>query len=524
MMKNKRLTTLACLLLALPLFSQTPRKCGTATLHQQLMQRDPSVGVRKEALERATESWIASRRNLPESPAAVVTIPVVVHVVYRTTAQNISDAQIQSQIAVLNKDYRKLNTDINSVPNVWKPLAADVQIQFCLATRTPTGAATTGITRTLTTRTTFNNAAGTLDPDDVKSSATGGKAGWNPQKYLNIWTCRMDDGTLGYAYYPSDIVTTPELDGLVIDYRCIGTTGTAGTGTGFSGANLGRTASHEIGHYLNLSHPWGDNDPVAGTCQSDNVADTPDCFEPAFGCEIFPFGVGTPCITSGNGQMFMNYMDYSNDNCLYFFTTGQAARMLASLNVERPSLLTSNGCSPPIPVELMSFEGKTDGKINYLNWVTASEKSNDYFNIERSFDGFFFQKIGQIKGHGTTQERQNYTFADDNANGTTAYYRLNQVDIDEKSTLSHVVALKNGASNRVKMYPNPAGTEGVIVQVENEGKKDILLQDVAGKTLFSTTTTEMTQRISTANLARGLYFVTVKTTSGILTIQKLVVR
>jgi Pregnancy-associated plasma protein-A/Secretion system C-terminal sorting domain len=398
-----------------------------------------------------------------------------------------------------------------------------VQLQFCLAARTPTGAATNGITRTLTTRTTFNNAAGTLDPDDVKSNATGGKTGWDPQKYLNIWTCRMDDGTLGYAYYPSDIVTTPELDGLVIDYRCIGTTGTAGTG-GFTTANLGRTASHEIGHYFNLSHPWGDNDPVAGTCQSDNVADTPACFEPAYGCEVFPFGVGTPCIADGNGQMFMNYMDYSDDNCLYFFTTGQAARMMASLNVERPSLLTSNGCLAPIPVELMSFEGKTVGKTNQLLWVTASERSNAYFEIQRSFDGQFFQNIGQVKGNGTTVEHHDYAFNDGNINGGIAYYRLNQVDFDGKSTLSHIVSLKNGQTNRVRIFPNPVATEGVTVQVEGDGKKEIWLQDVVGRTLFQTVLNDNDLRISTTELARGLYFISVKTASGVWETQKLIVQ
>lgn len=522
-MLKKLLTTLSCLLLALSLFGQTPRKCGTSTLHNRLLQRDPSVGVRREALERATESWITSRRNRAESPAVVVTIPVVVHVVYRTTVQNISDAQIQSQIAVLNKDYRKLNTDINSIPSVWRPLATDVEIQFCLAARTPSGAATTGITRTVTTKTRFLNTTGTLDPDDVKSDATGGKTGWDPSKYLNIWICRLDEETLGYSYFPSDIVDYPELDGLVIDYRCFGTTGAAGTSP-FVGFGLGRTTSHEIGHYLNLSHPWGDDLVGGTTCESDYVSDTPQCFDAAIGCETFPYNVGTTCVTDANGQMFMNYMDYSDDNCLFFFTAGQAARMQAAVNTSRPLLLSSNGCSPPIPVELVSFEGKTDGKINHLNWVTASEKSNDYFNIERSFDGSFFQKIGQIKGHGTTQERQNYTFSDANANGTTAYYRLNQIDFDGKSTLSHVVALKNGDTKRVRIFPNPVGIEGVTVQMESEGKKEILLQDIAGKTLFSTTTTETNQRISTANLAQGLYFVTVKTASGILAIQKLVVR
>jgi hypothetical protein len=522
---NQLLFTITCLLWALPSFSQLPRKCGTVNIHRQLLQRDPSVAARKQALERATESWTANRPNGFEN-RTVITIPVVVHVVYRTTTQNISDAQIQSQIDVLNKDYRKLNADASNVPNVWKPLAADVQIQFCLASRTPSGAATNGITRTVTTATSFVDNPNTPDifeEDRVKSDATGGKTGWNPQKYLNIWVCRLDGSTLGYAYFPSDIVTTPELDGAVIDYRCFGTLGTAGT-NGFTGYNLGRTTSHEIGHYFNLSHPWGD-DLIDGTaCESDNVSDTPSCFSEATGCETFPFNIGTNCVTDANGQMFMNYMDYSDDNCLTLFTAGQAARMQAALNIDRAGLITSNGCVVPVPVELISFEGKTDSKINHLFWATASELSNDYFEIERSFDGHFFQKIARIKGHGTTQERQNYTFDDGTFNGITAYYRLNQIDFDGKSTLSNVVSLQNGKTSTVRIFPNPVGTEGVLVQVEGDGKKEIWLQDVAGKTLFHTISNEKDIPISTAQLASGLYFITVKTASGVFDSQKLVVR
>jgi hypothetical protein len=524
-MSKNFLFSILCLLSTRALFSQTPRKCGTITVHQQALLRDPSVKTRREALERATNTWIANNQNTIQN-RAVVTIPVVVHVVYKTTAQNISDAQIQSQIAVLNKDYRKLNTDVNSTPNVWKPLAADVQLQFCLAARTPAGVATNGITRTLTTVTSFVDNPNTPDIDEedrVKNNTTGGKAGWDPNKYLNIWVCRLDGSILGYSYFPSDIVTTPELDGLVIDYRCFGTSGTAGTSP-FPSFNLGRTVTHEIGHYFNLSHPWGDDDPNGPPCQSDYVSDTPDCFDAATGCEVFPYNVGTQCVTDANGQMFMNYMDYSDDNCLFLFTTGQAARMLASLNVERPTLITSNGCQAPIPVELIAFDGKSVEKTNRLFWSTAAERSNAYFEIQRSFDGQYFQKIGQVKGTGTTQERRDYTFNDFNFDGLTAYYRLNQVDIDGTSTLSNVISLQNNKGNRVRIAPNPVGTEGVLVEVEGIGNKAILLQDVAGKILFQTILMDSNVRIPTNQLASGLYFISVKMPSGTVEIQKLIVR
>jgi hypothetical protein len=180
-MLTKVFSTVFCLLFSLPLFSQNHRKC-VVTPHTQRMRSDPAAIARSQEMERATATWITNNQGrLAQNRNAVITIPVVVHVVYRTTVQNISDAQIQSQIAVLNKDFRKLNTDIGSVPSVWQPLAADPQIQFCLAARTPTGAATNGITRTVTTRSYFNDdASATLDPDIVKNSATGGKTGWDP--------------------------------------------------------------------------------------------------------------------------------------------------------------------------------------------------------------------------------------------------------------------------------------------------------------------------------------------------------
>jgi hypothetical protein len=525
-MLTKVFSTVFCLLLALPLFSQNHRKC-VVTPHMQRMRNDPDAIIRSKEMERASANWITNNQGrLAQNRNAVITIPVVVHVVYRTAVQNISDAQIQSQIAVLNKDFRKLNTDIGSVPSVWQPLAADPQIQFCLAARTPTGAATNGITRTVTTRSFFNDdASATLDPDIVKNSATGGKTGWDPSKYLNIWICRLDrnDGLLGYSYYPSEVATTPSLDGLVIDYHCFGTTGAAGTAP-FVGVNLGRTTTQEIGHYLNLKHTWGDDDPNGPPCQSDEIGDTPDCFEPVFDCPTFPHFVGTQCVTDANGQMFMNYMDYVDDNCMHFFTLGQSARMLAAINTSRQSLLTSNGCQAPIPVELMSFEGKNKDKTNHLFWSTASERSNAYFDVERSFDGQLFQKIGQIKGSGTTAERRDYAFDDLSFNGITAYYRLNQVDFDGKSTLSNVISLQNNKENRVKIFPNPVYTEGSLLQVEADGKKEILLQDVAGKTLFKAILYDHELRISTAQLASGLYFISVKMPSGVVDVQKLIVR
>jgi Pregnancy-associated plasma protein-A/Secretion system C-terminal sorting domain len=525
---NKHFAAFCLLWITTSLFSQIPRHCGMAHAHKQALQRDPSVKERLEALERSTTAWIAQNKNGAQNRNAVVTIPVVVHVVYNTNvaAQNISDAQIQSQIDVLNRDYRKLNLDANNTPTVWKPLAADTDIQFCLASRTPVGTATNGITRTMTTVTSFKDIVSTQDIDEqdyIKNGSKGGYPAWNPQKYLNIWVGRLDGSTLGYAYYPSDVVSTPEIDGVVIDYRCFGTTGTAGSG-GFSKFNMGRTTTHEVGHYFNLIHTWGDDLIDGNACESDNVPDTPPCFDANYSCPSFPLNVGTNCVTDANGQMFMNYMDYSDDRCLNLFTLGQAARMQAALNVERSGLLSSDGCLATIPVELIGFEGKTEGKINHLFWSTASEIANAYFDIQRSVDGIFFKTIGQVKGHGTSQERQNYAFDDGDILAGTTYYRLNQVDFDGKARFSPVISLQNEKRFSIRIYPNPVGTEGVIVQTISDEKKEIALQDITGRTLFQTVSTARAVPIATNELAQGLYFVRFKTLVGGVVIQKIVVR
>jgi trimeric autotransporter adhesin len=217
-------------------------------------------------------------------------------------------------------------------------------------------------------------------------------------------------------------------------------------------------------------------------------------------------------------------MDYSDDRCLNLFTLGQAARMQAALNVERSGLLSSDGCLVTIPIELIGFEGKNEGKTNHLFWSTASEIANAYFEIQRSADGVFFKTIGQTKGQGTSQKRQNYAFNDTHALAGTAYYRLNQVDFDGKTRFSPVISLQNGNTPAIRIYPNPVGTEGVIVQTISEEKKEIWLQDIAGKTLFQTVSNEREVRILTNKLPQGMYFVRVKMLTGGVVIQKIVVR
>lgn len=269
----------------------------------------------------------------------ITRIPMVVHVVWNTNAQNISDAQIQSQIAVLNRDYRMTNADIGNVPSVWQSIRGDARIEFFLATTDPNGNPSTGVTRTQTTHTSFPQSG-----NPIKFAAQGGADAWPADTYLNIWvapriTSSIGD-LLGYAQFPGGPANT---DGVVILHSAFGTSGTAA-----APYNLGRTATHEIGHWLNLIHIWGDVTDCSGT---DNVADTPNAGGPNYSCPTFPH---VTCNNGPNGDMFMNYMDYTDDACMFMFTQGQVARMQSALDGSRTSIgvritptITWN---PPAPI------------------------------------------------------------------------------------------------------------------------------------------------------------------------------
>jgi hypothetical protein len=238
-----------------------------------------------------------------------------VHVVFNKADENISVTQIRSQIAVLNRDYRATNPDRTNVPSVWGGLVADVRLHFALATKDPKGKPTTGITRRKTTRTSFG------DDDTVKFTARGGMTTWPTTKYLNMWVCTLAGGLLGYAQFPGGPQRT---DGVVILNTAFGTTGSVK-----APFNLGRSATHEVGHWLNLRHIWGDTEDCSG---SDLVADTPNAAGPNFGKPKSP---SISCGNGPSGDMFVNYMDYVDDDAMMMFTTQQAVRMQAALDGAR---------------------------------------------------------------------------------------------------------------------------------------------------------------------------------------------
>lgn len=274
------------------------QRCASQEVLAAQLLADPALAERMQAIERVTDDFIKHPTDRFLSGGDVV-IPVVVNVLYKLASENISQAQIQSQIDVLNADFAATNSDYNSTPSYFQGVrSGNTHVRFVLDQ---------------VIRKSTNKKSWTTN-DAMKKTSQGGLDPTSPTIKLNVWVCNMGGGILGYAQFPGGSLTT---DGVVIDDRAMGNTGTAASPYG-----LGRTATHEIGHWLNLRHIWGD-----ATCGNDFVSDTPLHQSSNGGCPAFPtYG----SCSSSVPMMTMNYMDYTYDACMYMFSAGQSTRMNAT--------------------------------------------------------------------------------------------------------------------------------------------------------------------------------------------------
>ena len=292
------------------------RQCAAMEEYERLLEEQPSFRTNQRRAEEFTARAVTSG-EAERVARKLITIPTVVHVVYKKPKENISKSQIQSQLSALNQDFRATNPDSSKVPDPWKGLVADSRIKFKLATKDPDGQRTDGIVRVQTDRTSFGTG------DAVKRSSKGGSTAWPTNAYLNIWVCTLGGGLLGFAQFPGGPKAT---DGVVVLNTAFGTEGTAA-----APFDKGRTLTHEVGHWLNLRHIWGDTLDCSG---GDRVPDTPNCEGPNYGKPTFP---SVSCSNGPNGDMFMNYMDYVDDAAMFMFTAAQVSRMSACLAGPRKS-------------------------------------------------------------------------------------------------------------------------------------------------------------------------------------------
>lgn len=350
------------------LFAQ--EKCGTSAILEQMQTTNPEIYAKiKERSKTQVNAKITDD---------IYVIPVVVHIVYNTEAENIDDTRVYTQINVLNEDFRRLNADtIKTLPG-FESVAADVGIEFCLAFYDPYGDSTTGIIRTYTDTTEWLLSFS----EEVKETSQMGDDAWPASSYLNIWVCDLQDGILGYAVSPG---ASPEVDGVVIDYKNFGIADVSS-----KPYDLGRTCTHEVGHWLGLTHVWGDD---GGTCAgSDGINDTPDQAEATYGCPNTV--LVDACSPTAPGIIYQNYMDYTDDACMNLFTEDQKTRMRSVMETYRASLLTSAaGCNEigPLPgdiAEILVYPVPTSGQF------TVSIKN--FLGYQDNFNIAVYNSLGQI--------------------------------------------------------------------------------------------------------------------------------
>jgi len=356
-------------------------RCGTTEYMNWLIQQNPGLQHKLEEMEVNTQKIIQQNPDYL-STETVTVIPAVVHVIWNTSAQNISDAMIESQFEVLNEDFRRMEGT-----NGWNthPDGDDTKFEWRLATVDPNGNPTNGITRTYTSVTSFPYG------NTMKYTSSGGHDAWPSQNYLNIWVCNLSGGLLGFATFPGG---NPALDGVVILYSSFGR-----NSPGYP-YHMGRTTTHEIGHWIWLYHTFENGCTPPG----DYCDDTPYVDNSNFGCPTGHQSCGTL-------DMIENYMDYTNDLCMNIFTQDQDDRFDVAINTWRSDLLVSYKETIPISstgtdYNFTDVNGNTFATLNFATLGTVDtvtvEVWPNYYPVEQPAGTKAVKRFFDISAHGGT--------------------------------------------------------------------------------------------------------------------------
>ena len=473
-------------------------KCTSSELLKNYLVENPQMHQELEEFERQIVHQMASQKL--QTRSADITLPVVVHIIYKTNAENISNEQVYSQIDALNRDFNKQNNETSTtspsfIPlGVFQNLVADCGIHFQLATRDAEGNPTIGIVRHETTKAVWAVS------DDMKIPAKGGFAPWNPAKYLNLYVCNMGSKSLGFSSFPG---MPASIDGVVIDFKAFGTNGTAA-----KPFNLGRTCVHEVGHWLGLFHIWGDSD-----CGNDYVDDTPTQKMEHTGCPTTP--QYSTCKGTQTLDMSMNYMDYVNDACMYMFTNGQKARMLAVLDKKRGVILSSDGILPAATrscaMKTLQTKSIQSGSVD-ITWEAIAGvaeytlefkplSNNNWTSIKSKIP---YCTLSNLQA-GLTYELRIKTDC------LNAPYSKTEMFITES------VALRQMAEKEaILVYPNPVSDFVTIsIQPETESDFKVSITDINGQLRFDKSYSPNSKesfgkvQLDFTELPQGVYFIVV---------------
>ena len=452
------------------------RGCATNEANALIWQKQPEYRQAMQAVETQVADYLKNRVNLKTNGFGD-TIPVVFHVLYNNAQQNISDLQLISQLDVLNEDFNRRNPDASNTPVPFQSVAGNPQIFFCMASLDPEGKPTNGITRTQTNQTAFK-----YTENAMKFTAQGGYDAWNRDLYLNIWVCNLADNILGFAQFPGGPAAT---DGVVLLYRSVGRTPL----NPFPGPyNRGRTATHEIGHWLGLRHIWGEAD---NSCtDSDQISDTPNQDARSSGCPTFP---KISCNNGPNGDMFMNFMDYTNDACMNLFTKEQSAKMTGVLHTSRLPLLSSNTCSNVLNADFRAvpdaiFPGQTTDFFYYSNGRQPT-----------SFKWIF---EGGTPGTSTEKDPKGIRYDAPGAYTVT----LTVSDATGSNTKTKIGYLKV-TGKELQLYPNPADRILTIGAPPDQTLTEVGIFNTIGQLIRNYPAEERTLTVDIRDLPKGMYLV-----------------
>lgn len=479
-------------------------RCGTMQHLQWIQQQDPSLKQKMELEEQKFNDYIAAHPNELKNNKTSYTIPVVVHVVYNGSSGYVSSARVQEQIDQTNSDWAGTNgRSMQAFPD---SLRANTGISLCLATIDPFGNVTTGIKYRQTTVSSFGFN------DNVKHNSTGGADAWDVTKYINIWVCNLGSGLCGYAQFPTSGINSTF--GVVIHYQFFGITGAVAPYNG------GATMSHELGHCFNLSHIWNDT-----TCtDGDGCPDTPTQYGNYYG----PYGgcITDFCTDTCPGIMYMDFMNYSEDNVMANLTPDQSARMQACVQMYLMSVANNASAACGIQTPCTSYfylypdtatlhhyyavnMANGSGQLTYFwDWGDGNYDTIPYPSHLYDSAGYYNICLTIADTTGCTSTYCDSSYYIQKSENSVIYIDV----IPQGSVGIH----ENLINHNIILYPNPAENN---ITVENSSailSENILsIYDLQGKLMLNQVLKKTKTLIDISPFARGLYMVKVENSTGV---------